>query len=101
MRKTIIYFELTFLLVLSGNAQENQVIQDRKIYKQIMGQELAVDVFYSNETLEGKDNPAIAFFHGGGWSSGSPAEFHNACRRYARKGFVCFSLGICESFRLE
>jgi len=91
MKIIIIYFGLTFLLVLSGNAQENRVVQDRKIYKQIMGQELAVDVFYTNETLEGKDNPAIAFFHGGGWSSGSPAEFHNACRRYARKGFVCFS----------
>ncbi len=35
--------------------------------------------------------PAIAFFHGGGWSSGSPSEFHEACERYARKGFIAFS----------
>ena len=100
MRKTIIHLGLTFLLILSGYAQDNRIIQERKIYKQVMGQELAVDVFYANEVLEGKANPAIAFFHGGGWAYGSPTEFHNACRRYARKGFVCFSfayrLSICE-----
>lgn len=91
MRKIIIYFGLTFSVILSGYAQDNRVIQEKKIYKQVMGQELAVDVFYANETLEGKDNPAIAFFHGGGWAYGSPAEFHNACRRYAKMGFVSFS----------
>ena len=56
-----------------------------------MGQELGVDIFYANEILGKKDNPAIAFFSGGGWAFGSPAEFHNACRRYAKKGFVSFS----------
>jgi len=101
MRKIIIHFGLTFLLILNGNAQDNRIIQERKIYKQVMGQELAVDVFYANETLEGKDNPAIAFFHGGGWAYGSPTEFHNVCRRYAKKGSVTFSfayrLSICEN----
>ena len=80
-----------FLLVLNVYAQEGKVIQEELIYKQIMGQDLKVDVFYTDAVLEGKDNPAIAFFHGGGWAYGSPDEFHNACRRYARKGFVTFS----------
>lgn len=101
MKKIIIHFGLIFLLILGGNAQDKQVIQEKKPYKQVMGQELAVDVFYTNEALEGKDNIAIAFFHGGGWAYGSPVEFHNACRRYAKMGFVTFSfayrLSICEN----
>ena len=82
---------LAFVCVLNAYSQESTVIQEELIYKQIMGQDLKVDVFYTDAVLEGHDNPAIAFFHGGGWAYGSPDEFHNACRRYARKGFVTFS----------
>jgi len=91
MRQFIICFGLAFLLILSSRAQEKELIQKRMVYKKVMGQDLRVDIFYTNETLGDNNNPAIAFFHGGGWSSGSPAEFHNACRRYAKKGFVTFS----------
>lgn len=82
---------LVFLFVLNVYSQENTVIQEEVIYKQVMGQDLKVDVFYTDAVLDGKAYPAIAFFHGGGWAYGSPDEFHNACRRYARKGFVTFS----------
>ena len=99
MRQTLLHFGLTFLLILSGHAQENQLIQKKRIYKKVMGQELSVDIFYANETYGKKDNPAIAFFHGGGWAYGSPAEFHNACRRYAKKGFVTFSFAYRLSIR--
>jgi acetyl esterase len=99
MRQVVLYFVLTCLLILSVNGQETQLIHKKKIYKQVMGQKLSVDVFYANETLGRKDNPAIAFFHGGGWASGSPAEFHNACRRYAKKGFVTFSFAYRLSIR--
>ena len=79
--------------------QEAEVLQDRKIYKEIMGKELSADIFYSRETQEHQGNPAIAFFHGGGWAFGSPSEFHNACRRYAKKGFVTFSFAYRLSVR--
>jgi len=81
------------ILLVSCNAssQEARVLQERKVYKEIMGQALTADIFYTDETLERRGNPAIAFFHGGGWAFGTPAEFHNACRRYAKKGFVTFS----------
>lgn len=75
----------------NGQAQQNQLLTEKRIYKQVMEQELSVDIFYSSTTRGSTENPAIAFFHGGGWAYGSPAEFHNACRRYARKGFVTFS----------
>jgi acetyl esterase/lipase len=67
------------------------VIQSTRIYKTIQGQDLSVDVFYAEQTMRNNANPAIAFFHGGGWVYGSPSEFYEACKRYARKGFITFS----------
>jgi acetyl esterase len=99
MMKSLILSGLAFLLLLHSHAQDTQVIQEQRIYKQVMGKELAVDVFYSREILKRTDNPAIAFFHGGGWAYGSPSEFHNACRRYARKGFVTFTFAYRLSIR--
>ena len=97
MRQVMLYFGLAFFLVAGTHARENKIIQERRIYKQLMGLDLSVDVFYTDMALERKGNPAIAFFHGGGWAYGDPAEFHNACRRYAEKGFVTFSF----SYRLS
>jgi acetyl esterase/lipase len=95
----MLFAGLAFILVACTQAQETTIIQERKIYKQVMGLDLAVDVFYAEAALEQKGNPAIAFFHGGGWAYGDPSEFHNACRRYARKGFVTFSFGyrLCSN----
>ena len=72
-------------------AQDTAVIQEQKIYKTVNGQQLKADMFYTAETEQKLLNPAIAFFHGGGWAYGSPDEFHNACIRYAKKGFITFS----------
>jgi acetyl esterase len=97
MRPFILLFGLAFLLSAGTPSPEQRIIQDRKIYKQVMGMDLSVDIFYTEATLEREGNPAIAFFHGGGWAYGDPSEFHNACRRYAAKGFVTFSF----SYRLS
>ncbi len=35
--------------------------------------------------------PAIVFFFGGGWSSGSPAQFEVQCRHLARRGMVAIT----------
>ncbi|HWA26894.1 MAG TPA: alpha/beta hydrolase [Lacunisphaera sp.] len=63
---------------------------DTRIYKRVAGQELQVDVFQPDGPPKA-GRPAIAFFHGGGWVFGRPSEFHEACRRYARLGFVTFA----------
>jgi len=72
-------------------AQETYCIREQKIYKTVCGTQLMADVFYTDETMKNSHNPAIAFFHGGGWAYGSPSEFHTTCIRYAKKGFVTFS----------
>jgi acetyl esterase len=76
------------------------------VYKRVAGRELTVDVFAppaagATAARPGASSaapgaapparPAIAFFHGGGWVHGSPGEFHGACERYARRGYVALS----------
>jgi len=93
----MLYFGLAFFLFACTQHRENNINQEKRIYKQVMGLDLSVDIFYTDATLKHKANPAIAFFHGGGWAYGDPGEFYNACRRYAEKGFVTFSF----SYRLS
>jgi acetyl esterase/lipase len=64
---------------------------ETKKYKKVDGYKLTVDIFSLPETPDKDNNPAIAFFHGGGWVFGSKEEFHGACKRYAAKGFITFS----------
>ncbi len=79
---------LTFQLAVFS--QEQKVQMEQLVYKKVDTRELKVDMFYSPGEQQ-KETPAIALFHGGGWVSGSPSEFHEACRRYARMGFITFS----------
>lgn len=78
-------------LITSSFGQTGPVIHETRIYKAVQRQELSVDMFYTAVTKNKSNNPAIAFFHGGGWAFGTPSEFFGACKRFARKGFITFS----------
>ena len=91
MKKLVCMFFICVLISNSCYSQEESIIHDNRIYKTIQGKQLTVDIFYTNKTVRSPDNLAIAFFHGGGWAFGSPSEFHEACKRFAKKGFVTFS----------
>lgn len=82
---------ITCLLLLQVHAFTQEVIQTTRVYKWVGSTTLSADLFYTLPSMPDKPKPAIAFFHGGGWTSGSPAEFHQACRRFAKKGFVAVS----------
>ncbi len=91
MKNYLLIFVFSIFQVLSSFAQDDLVTMEKIIYKKVGSTELTVDVFYTDLARQKNDNTAIAFFHGGGWVFGSPEEFHEACRRFARKGFVTFS----------
>lgn len=76
---------------LAAGRAENLPAMETQVYKKVAGRELHVDLFQPDDTRPSAGRPAIAFFHGGGWVFGNPAEFHGACRRYAAKGFVTCS----------
>lgn len=86
-----IFLYISVLLIHQCHAFGQEIIQQKQTYKQVDGRELKADIFYTSKTFSNKDNPVIAFFHGGGWAFGDPSEFHGACKRFAEKGFVTFS----------
>ena len=91
MKKTVLILTLLVFQIATSFAQDTLVLTKKIVYKKVGNMELGVDMFYTAASQQKNDNTAIAFFHGGGWVFGDPAEFHEACRRYARKGFVTFS----------
>ena len=91
MKKTVLILTLLVFQMATSFAQDTLVITKKIVYKTVGNRELSVDMFYTTASHQKNDNSAIAFFHGGGWVFGDPAEFYEACRRYARKGFVTFS----------
>ncbi|MFC2123792.1 alpha/beta hydrolase [Bacteroidota bacterium] len=91
MRTLIFVFFLSIVCPTQVFTQETSVKSEKRVYKTVNGNELKVDIFYSTITKQKMNNPAIAFFHGGGWVYGDPSEFYGACERYAAKGFVTFS----------
>ena len=82
---------MCLLPVGAAQSSGDELLREERVYKTVGGQELRVDVFSSPEAKRRPAGPAIAFFHGGGWAYGERSEFHEACVRYAEKGFVTFS----------
>lgn len=91
MKSSILVLPLLLILVLTSFAQDSSVVMKKMVYKKTGTRELYVDMFYPASGQGKNDNTAIAFFHGGGWAFGNPAEFHEACKRFASMGFITFS----------
>ncbi len=83
------------LILFLGSAkifgQEPGVIEKTVVYKNLAGQELNATIFYTEASQQKTGNTALALFHGGGWVFGDPSEFFEACRWFARKGYVAVS----------
>jgi len=87
---------LTVALLMLAQTADAQRGPDRVVpYKTVGDVELALHVFQP-ESPEGK-RPAVVFFHGGGWNSGTPDQFHRQARHLATRGLV----GISVEYRLK
>jgi acetyl esterase len=67
-------------------AQEGNTI----LYKQVDTVSLYMDVIYPEDVDATGAYPAIVFFFGGGWNSGSIGQFEQHARYFASRGMVCF-----------
>ena len=65
-------------------------------YKSVDGHDLNIWVFNTASTPE-KKAPAMLFFFGGGWNSGSPTQFVKYCERLSERGMV----GIVVDYRVR
>lgn len=59
-------------------------------YKSADGRPLSLHVFSPAGTAA-KPRPAIVFFFGGGWSSGTPLQHYPEARHFADRGYVAFT----------
>lgn len=59
-----------------------------EIYKTVGDVELPIHIYYPEDHKPNDNRPAIVFFFGGGWRSGSPAQFQNQCAYLASRGMV-------------
>jgi acetyl esterase/lipase len=78
---------LSPLLVLGNGTTPDREL----IYKEIDGVELKLQVFEPEGFQSLEKRPAIVFFFGGGWNSGSPNQFYQQARAFADLGLVAFS----------
>jgi len=60
-------------------------------YKTVGYVELKLWVFAAKDHSPTNRLPAIVFFFGGGWASGSPEQFAEQCRYLARRGMVAIT----------
>ncbi|MEI6891830.1 MAG: alpha/beta hydrolase [Pontiella sp.] len=61
------------------------------VYKTIDGIKLKMQVFEPQDFKTSDQRPAIVFFFGGGWETGSPKQFYQQARAFSDQGLVCFS----------
>lgn len=59
-------------------------------YRTIDSTELKLWIF--GESDPNAKKPAIVFFFGGGWSSGSPAQFEKQARHFAKRGMIAITV---------
>lgn len=95
MKKELIILKATIFLVLSFiynllSAEISLVKRDTVIYKQINDINLKLWVYQPEKSHKERDNPAIVFFHGGGWRGGGLMQFDQHARYFNSRGLTCF-----------
>ncbi|PQO30887.1 alpha/beta hydrolase [Blastopirellula marina] len=82
------------LLPLANAAEEatsGKVKQRTEVYKTIGDVQLTMHIFEPADHTPKSKSPAIVFFFGGGWSSGSPKQFFPHCELLAEQGMVAMA----------
>jgi len=80
-------FLLAFLLPVVAFAIETRI----EIYKTIGDTKLDLTIQLPDGWKPDDKRPAIVFFFGGGWSSGTAKQFENQCRYLASRGMVAMA----------
>jgi acetyl esterase len=83
-------FCLLALTLLAGAADPPDLKGARvEIYRKVDATELKLWIFGESDREVKK--PAIVFFFGGGWTSGSPDQFENQARHFAQRGMIAIT----------
>jgi len=64
-------------------------VGESHIYKHVEDRELKLYVTKPADWKQSDSRPAIVFFHGGGWTGGSPGQFTEHSKYLVTRGMVC------------
>lgn len=90
-------FKMLVIFQLISASCFAQNIQKVQIYKKIDTTSLSLKLYYPDHYSQGKAYPAIVFFFGGGWMSGSFNQFEAQAKYLAAKGMIA----ITADYRVE
>ncbi len=85
MFKNLILFLLNLVFVSSWVYSQEQMV-----YKQIDSTQLIMEVYRPETHIAEKKYPALVFFFGGGWNSGSIGQFEPHAKYFSQRGMICF-----------
>jgi len=81
---------LKLIVILILFSYSNCFTQNKVLFKQIDTTKLYLEVFYPDDFDQSKNYPAMLFFFGGGWNSGSTDQFKPHANYFSKRGIVCF-----------
>ena len=82
---------LTFAMSIYALEVEGFTPDKEVGYKTVGDVELKLSIFTPPDYNPSDKHPAIVFFFGGGWNSGSPTQFYPHCEYLASRGMVAMS----------
>ncbi len=79
---------VTILLLLFLDVESNA--QTLELYKQIDTTQLFLEIYQPQKIDTSRSYPAMVFFFGGGWNSGTRKQFIHQAQYFAEKDIICF-----------
>lgn len=73
----------------SSRLVSESIRQETHLYRRTPQGNLTSHVFYPPDWKKEDRRPVVAFFYGGGWRNGSPAQFLPQAEYFAVRGLVC------------
>ena len=80
---------ISILLLISLIAYSFGYSQEQVLYKQIDTTKLFMEIHFPETINTSKNYPAIIFYFGGGWISGSIKQFEPHAKYFSQRGMIC------------
>lgn len=84
-----LYFLLGAAISSSCLGGETPALGAPHTYKELANRKLTAYVVQPDDGTKGEKRPALVFFHGGGWTKGSPGLFNATAKYFSDRGLVC------------
>ncbi|MGZ4964839.1 MAG: alpha/beta hydrolase [Limisphaerales bacterium] len=88
-RVLLTYFVSSIFLLSANRTFSEADATNHLVYKTFGERKLTIDFDYPPDWKPSDKRPAIVFFFGGGWTSGTPAQFKPQAEYFAKRGLVC------------